>query len=227
MGNIGSFSIVFEYMASMNYTFKKFLILVFLLSMIGTSLFAGPIEIKQFEIRTLSNFVDISWVTSNELDCNFFYIERSRDGKHYVPVGRIEAKGTHSGHTYYDYTDWDAPEGMLYYRLISIDNHNSSTVHPIVIAGIRGSIEPSVEVRNQMTAPGEPISVLFNDAPAQDVNLQVLDLYGNVVANQSIRLQQQGSQAVELECTMNLARGPYVLAFNSKNFEAAEPILVH
>ncbi len=52
---------------------------------------------------------------------NFFTLERSADGTHFSAIAEIDGAGTSYHAKYYDYTDRQAPAGLLYYRLRQTD----------------------------------------------------------------------------------------------------------
>lgn len=80
-----------------------------------------PIELVSFDAALNNDRVDLSWITSAEINNDFFTLERSADGKQYQPIGQVSGAGNHSGNLRYSFSDYAPLTGQSYYRLKQTD----------------------------------------------------------------------------------------------------------
>lgn len=78
-----------------------------------------------------SGKVELTWKTAQEINVSHFHIERSMDGRRWVRIGQITAKGQQGTVENYGFTD-NKPEGDAnYYRLHVIDYDAKSDYSPV------------------------------------------------------------------------------------------------
>ncbi len=65
----------------------------------------------------------IQWTTEQETNSDYFTIERSSNGSDFETVMVIDAKGSSSTATQYEFIDNSVLPGSSYYRLIATDNN--------------------------------------------------------------------------------------------------------
>lgn len=80
-----------------------------------------PVELMGFGAESIGNHVEISWITTSELNNDFFSLERSTDGMFFSPVGQIDGLGTTQEVNIYSFTDLPESSGTFYYRLRQVD----------------------------------------------------------------------------------------------------------
>jgi hypothetical protein len=90
-----------------------------------------PVKLLRFEGETLSNSIELTWETSEEINVNRFEIERSTDAREFYKINVVEAKNKANIYTFSDKT---AHEGVNYYRLKMIDNDGSYEYSKIISA---------------------------------------------------------------------------------------------
>jgi hypothetical protein len=76
-----------------------------------------PVTLLNFEARTESNKVMITWYTATETDIDTFIVERSLNSKDYIEIGRVKAAGNSTSLIAYALIDPQPAEGLAYYRL--------------------------------------------------------------------------------------------------------------
>lgn len=87
-----------------------------------------PVEFEDFNVRCVNNLPECHWNTVSEINNHYFTIERSSDGINYNIAGYVSGNGTVSSPSQYSFTDKNAPEGALYYRLKQTDYDGSTVV---------------------------------------------------------------------------------------------------
>ncbi len=88
-----------------------------------------PVTLSSFVASPSGNDVQLSWITSMEINNDHFEIERGTDGRHFQTIGSVKGSGDSKEQHQYAMRDADAmaqPAGMLYYRLKQIDRDGSS-----------------------------------------------------------------------------------------------------
>jgi hypothetical protein len=78
-----------------------------------------PIELVSFEVHFIDeeHKVKIDWMTSIEIDNDFFTVERSVNGFSWEVLGIVQGAGNSSVKLSYSYYDEDPYMGVSYYRL--------------------------------------------------------------------------------------------------------------
>ncbi len=135
-----------------------------------------PVTISSFTATTNNNTIETNWHTSTELNTSHFIIQHSTDGSSFAEIGTVKAVG--SGANSYSFTDTHPTpsplNGVVYYRLQSVDKDGSSTFSKVVSV--------------QLTVDRLPFTVVPN--PARDfvtvkgnhiASVQVIDNIGRVV----------------------------------------------
>ena len=102
------------------------LIVSFILSSFSANascIYLNPIKIKPMEVGNL-----ISWTTTQEVDNQYFVIEKSKDGIDFTKVGDVKGAGfSNTAHTY-RFLDFALGEVKLFYRLLHYSSDGEYTV---------------------------------------------------------------------------------------------------
>lgn len=91
-----------------------------------------PIELLSFEAIKNDKHIGIHWSTANELNSDYFTVERSFDGHHFSPLTRVDAAGTSNITLNYNTNDYDYVAGINYYKLIQTDFNGDEIVSKII-----------------------------------------------------------------------------------------------
>ncbi len=93
---------------------------------------ALPVELSTFSARQLKDHVVLEWETLSETNNSGFEIERSTDGNHFQKINFQPSHGTTNDTQRYQFTDVDAPKGLLYFRLKQLDYNGDFEYSPVV-----------------------------------------------------------------------------------------------
>jgi hypothetical protein len=88
------------------------------LALIRTSA-ALPVSLLEFNLKEREKNILLHWKTENELNNNYFIIERSENNLHFKSIGQVNAAGTIAAS--YSFDDNSPFEGINYYRLKQVD----------------------------------------------------------------------------------------------------------
>lgn len=121
-----------------------------------------PIELISFEGSKTGRNNTLSWITSSELNNDYFTIEKTTDGNQFEIIGTINGAGNSIQNTVYEFIDYEVKNELNYYRLkqtdfdgtsvysnmISIDNRINSKKEILRITTVLGQ-----EIRNNANGP--------------------------------------------------------------------------
>ena len=152
-----------------------------------------PVSLMNFEARANKNSVTLSWVTSQELNCKGFTIERSTNGTNFESIAWVNGKGNSSVESNYSFNDnFVQPNVVYYYRLRQVDKDNRETISSVRQVRINKSV----------------ITVTVSPVPAKDVMNVFINGSGQ---NASINLVNVQGQLVKTWNNVNAAAGTYGL----------------
>jgi hypothetical protein len=105
-----------------------------------------PISLLSFTAISQGPVVVLDWTTATEIENDYFTVERSADGLHFLPLFRVPGAGNSSSALVYTAVD-DAPlSGSSYYRLRQTDFDGSSALSDVVSIHREDMGERSVRV---------------------------------------------------------------------------------
>ena len=88
----------------------------------------APVTLTSFSARHKGNGVSIDWSTSQELNNNYFQVERSADGStNWSVIATVNGAGNSQVVTNYNAFDASPLSGVNYYRLKQVDNDGKYT----------------------------------------------------------------------------------------------------
>lgn len=86
-----------------------------------------PIALKSFQVKAIDNKIHLSWITSAELNNDYFTIQRRSKTQLIQEIQQIAGAGNSTQEIYYETTDLDPPRGTVYYRLKQTDYDGGSS----------------------------------------------------------------------------------------------------
>lgn len=135
-----------------------------------------PVKLVNFGAVVEQNDALLAWSTSEEENSNRFEIEHSLNGKNWVKVGDVLAKGTSYSLQHYTYKHPGMRAGNNYYRLRMVDHDGSYTYSRIVT--LRNS-----ELHNTYFYPNPANDRIFLNGNGSEIaEVAIVDSRGNVVS---------------------------------------------
>lgn len=173
-----------------------------------------PITLKTFTAKASGNFVALKWVTSSEVNNNFFTIERSADGKNFTKIVQVEGAGNSNKELNYLFNDDKPFKGTNYYRLRQTDFDGKFTYSMIRAATIL-----SGEAKGFNIYPNPAINevTLALNSEAKDLQLKVISAEGRIVLQGKGNVSQMNQLLNQTISSLNT--GIYVIRLNN-NTEA-------
>jgi len=103
------------------------------LSSFSTNLQGGCIYSKPIEASEIKMGNMVSWSTAEEVNNEFFVIQKSIDGIEYTTVGQVKGAGSSSEEQHYRYLDFSIGTKRVFYRLMQVDYDGIAYQTPTVI----------------------------------------------------------------------------------------------
>jgi len=142
--------------------------------------FMPPVEMLYFtgEVRQEGNY--LAWATASESGSDYFLVERSADGQHFVPLGSVAATGNSASQKEYSFMD-DHPLGRdNYYRLKIVDQNGQFKYSGIVFLRREAGTTFQV-VRFGPNPVQETGNLQIYSADQDEISLQLMDMTGRVL----------------------------------------------
>ena len=99
-----------------------------------------PVKYLSFEGKKIANSLLLNWITTEEINNNYFQIERSFNGLDFMQIGfALDGfeNGTKKEYAFKDYSDLLKNNEIIYYRLKQIDNDGNYTFSKNLIVSLK------------------------------------------------------------------------------------------
>lgn len=156
-----------------------------------------PLTLLQFNVSLHDSKAIINWLTVNEQSCDRFEIQRSADGRSFIPIGNVTALNT-AGENRYFFTDVTPLNNDGYYRLKMIDKDEKYSFSEI----IKITNKTGGSIRIIYPNPAADVLNIISDEKQEVV---ITDISGRVLQR---RILQAGKNAV---AAGNMADGIYLI----------------
>jgi endo-1,4-beta-xylanase len=175
-----------------------------------------PINLKSFDVAKRGNYVRLSWSATNEINNDYYEIERSGDGYAYAPLLKVRAAVGQADNEYYA-EDLQPLKGKNFYRLVQYDKDGRKTVQGTrVIAFDKAAAALYVQ-----TFPNPAASFITIRTEGSVKTAMITDAAGKLV--KTIAIPSSGVQTIG---TADFANGVYFIRVaNSETSETATLII--
>ena len=144
---------------------------------------ALPIELIEFTGKQLKNIINLDWKTASEKNNEFFSILKSYNGIDFNNIGDIYGCGTCDYENSYNYKDYNAKNGINYYKLKQTDNDGDSTVTDVNSVNFDVFFYPNPSSSDRFT-------VSFKTNKDVQANIKVMNLVGDIIMNLDIDVNE-------------------------------------
>jgi len=173
-----------------------------------------PVTLKSFLANLISNnLVKLNWVTTMEINCKKYEVERSADGKIFTIVSTLAGNGNSS--TEKNYTTNDdvtaITSGTVYYRLKQVDTDGKSSYSKVVSVRLQ-------KATSSFTVSPNPFSSYVNInidwATTENTTVKVFSMSGKEMVSKKIQMTK-GTNYVAIGELNGLPSGSYIIKFNT------------
>lgn len=169
-----------------------------------------PVELISFTGYHNNARNTLVWKTASESNTDRFEIEKSIDGANWQYIGMQQAVGNTTGHSDYTFYDNAPASGNNYYRLKIVDNDATYEYSNVINIKIEESNMNGI-VSIYPNPTDDEVSIVIQTPQAQQTNIAITNLMGQVVMNVPISLLS-GTNKLQIQ-TASLASGTYFISY--------------
>jgi hypothetical protein len=170
-----------------------------------------PISLYSFNAVVKNNNVLLSWQTAQEINSNYFAIQKSYDNRQFTDIGKIDASGNSSLAKNYSFTD-DNPsyfEKPIYYRLAIVNKDGSTTYSTIENIVLKATATYIKSIYPNPLKAGSILHVNFVSKDNEVVSIKLIDNGGRLIKSMELTAQK-GSNILDVRMPVS-ATGNYKL----------------
>jgi hypothetical protein len=142
-----------------------------------------PVTFQSFYATRQDNNIQLTWVTSEEINNSYYAVERSTNGSNWKQIAVVLGAGTTEAVSRYSYTDKNISDAVVYYRIRQVDINGSA--HYSAVRTVRNS--QTAQVTNIYASAKQTITIDFNSDVKDNVTVQVINMNGQVIARQQYK----------------------------------------
>jgi len=187
---------------------------------------AGVLPIKLIEFSVIFNVdrVDIKWITSSEVNNEFFTIERSKDALTWEEVIRTNGSGNSNVNIEYVEVDYSPFEGVSYYRLKQTDFDGNFEYFNIV------PVKVGLQKKGEMSLFPNPIqrgeALIINLTEKSDNVLIVIRNSKGEEYFSKAEIRFEKNQLIAIPISNDVPAGLYIVTASSENQIYSQKLLV-
>jgi hypothetical protein len=170
---------------------------------------ALPVKLVWFNGNYNNKVAALNWLAESEINFKQYEVERSLNGRDFIKINIIAAKGNNAVAAEYTVTDNIAAltEKIIYYRLKVVDKDGKYTYSSVVKLNLAAQ-ESSIAVYPNPVSTASALS--FTSDITGKALIKIIDKTGSVLLTDRINVNK-GNNAVKLPGTQNLLPGAYML----------------
>lgn len=178
----------------------------------ATSVAVFPIDLNYFEAASVNDFtVELSWETLQEINNDYFSIERSTTESNWEEIATMQSVGNTSAPITYSYIDQNVHFGTLFYRLRQTDLDGHSSLSSTQMINLADEDATTIKIfpnpaQTTLTVEGNPQALS---------RIRILDLMGQSVKNQ-VGIRNRSEYSIEFDVS-HLPAGIYTIVTESSS----------
>jgi len=137
-----------------------------------------PIELLTFNAEPENSSVRLNWITTTEINNDYFEIERSSNGSEFIPIHKMRGGGTSTQTLEYNLTDFEPLTGTSYYRLKQVDFDGKFTYSDILPVKFAASKQLCTIQPNPATANVEVVLYISSE---KVIPVRIMNAMGAII----------------------------------------------
>ncbi|TDH26371.1 T9SS type A sorting domain-containing protein [Segetibacter sp. 3557_3] len=184
---------------------------------------ALPVTFTSIKAYKTNNDIQVEWSVSNEINIAHYELEKSLDGQNFL-VATTQKPGNGSRTTNYRWTDFNASNGIHYYRVRAVEQSNRLKLTPVVKVNIN-DLKSGIAVYPNPIA-GRALTIRFTNKPRGGYEVSLVNGSGQRI--QTEKLQHDGRTAIyNLDLPATVPAGVYQLVITRGTTSSAETIILN
>jgi len=175
-----------------------------------------PVDIISFTGKLVSNFIQLSWLTENEINFDHFEIERSLNGISFTKIGEVSSTNKHV----YFYADnvQQLPSRRLFYRLKKVDKDGQYKYSEVFSIHISANT-----IFNVYPNPAQDILHVQLGSNTTQSTVEITDLAGKLLFNKSFNTT---GNVLEINVA-NFTAGTYIVRIITGDKTASQKVIIN
>jgi hypothetical protein len=165
-----------------------------------------PVSLTQFTAQKGKTAVLLQWTTASEQNSHHFEIQKSVDGKNFVPLATVTAAGNSNQPITYTTEDRHPSRGYNFYRVISVDiNQQKEFSDKLSVLYTTDNFYAGEVYSNPVV---EVLSIDLESGKKQFINISIYSPGGKKISNEKISLNNRLIYKKDIK---NMPAGRYTL----------------
>ncbi|RYY13802.1 MAG: hypothetical protein EOO04_31270 [Chitinophagaceae bacterium] len=139
-----------------------------------------PVNLLGFNVTKIDNNIQLKWTTASEVSNDYFSVERSNDGSAWTAIGTVKGASNSTTTGHYAFTDKNANQGVIYYRLKQVDKKGSFSYSEV------RKFSSTVANTAKVYMVNNSIKIELADAPSDNTIVTVLHSGGSLLARKTL-----------------------------------------
>ncbi|WP_284284562.1 T9SS type A sorting domain-containing protein [Portibacter lacus] len=177
-----------------------------------------PVDLLLFSGDSKINGVQLNWISSSEINNDYFEVERSVDGVNFETIGKVDGNGSSSMEHSYSFTDRSSLMVSNYYRLRQVD-YDGSFSYSKIISVDRRNTDFAYQIGSN-PIHNDVLDIKFFERNDDGIILSLSDINGRILFSKSIHNKVENIQLDNYDC------GIYLLIINNKRRRYVERIVI-
>jgi hypothetical protein len=176
-----------------------------------------PVEILSFEANKNEQEINLKWVTTSEINNDYFTIERSVDTKIWKEILITVGAGNSSQILEYFETDYHPLKGISYYRLKQTDYNGEFSYSNIVpVKYVKNNITSELNLFPNPLNAGSTLYIEFKDIFELKLLVVLRDMKGREYYSKVI-INVEDGKLIGVPTVKTIPDGIYLVTASSKN----------
>ena len=175
-----------------------------------------PLVFTEFSAINQSGHTVVNWQTANEINSDYFSVEKSKDGVVFSEVGKLTAN--HAATSHYSFTDDDLTGGNTCYRIKETDADGNFAYSKTI--SLHAAMASAFRI---VPNPARNTCVLYFEATVSETaTVRLFDMNGKLVK----QITANGKQATIAVTLSDVAAGMYLCTVQSGDQQYSQKLMV-
>jgi len=184
-----------------------------------------PITLVSFEAVVKDNTVQLTWITSSEINNDFFTMERSFDAKNWEELLIVNGAGNSNQFLSYMETDFNPLEGISYYRLKQTDFDGQFEYFNVVPVRFTKNHTFEFSLYPNPVLQNETLNVTTSFAADEEILVVVRDLQGEEFYSKAF-ITIENQEFIGLPIDESIPKGIYIIVASSENSIYSKKLII-
>lgn len=186
-----------------------------------------PVTLVEFAGRVDNQTNILHWITSSELNNDYFELQRSRDGKTYETIAEIRGNGTSGTSHFYSYRDKSPYTGRNYYRLKQVDFNGEFTISDQIVVLVNKVLTEGITLEAYPNPTDDSnINLNISTGDLAPVRVRMMDVYGRVYFEE-VYTPEQLLRSIKVEASERLKQGVYIVLVEQGSQKSQRRVVIN